>query len=440
MPAPLTRRQMIGRGALAGTGFWIECSSPARRTRSPNEKLNIACIGVGGRGASNVKGVAGETLVAFCDCDDKRAAEIYRQYPHVRRYRDFRRLFDEMEKEIDAVVVSTPDHTHFHPARRALQAGKHLYCEKPLAHSPWEVRTLTRLAQEKGVVTQLGTQEHARDNIRRIVELVRAGAIGEVREVHSWVDGDRGMPEIPTDFPPVPAHLDWDLWLGPAAFRPYSPSYCPYLWRFWWDFGTGETGNMGCHILDFAFWALDLQHPVRVEASGPPPHPQTSPKSMKVRYEFPARGNLPAVTLHWTHEKEGPAILKERGVPLGETSYYKKPHSLFIGSKGMLLCAYDQHLLLPKDRFAGFEYPPPTIPRSPGFYQEWIDACKGGKPNTCSFGYSGKLTETVLLGNVAYRLGEPIEWDAENLRAKGKNPRADELLHPPFRKGWESDL
>jgi len=441
MKTRLTRRELLGAGALAWAGCRTGSGSslPAPRRRSPNERLNVACIGVGGRGAANVDAVAGENLVALCDCDDKRAAATYKKYPGVKKYRDFRRMFDEKEKEIDAVVVSTPDHTHFHPALRALQAGKHLYCEKPLAHSVWEVRMLTELAGRKGVATQLGTQHHAGENIRRIVELVRAGAIGEVREVYSWETGDRGMPEIPTEFPPVPEHLDWDLWLGPAAWRPYSPAYCPYNWRFWWDFGTGETGNMGCHILDFPFWALDLRHPLRVEASGPPPHPQTSPKSMVVRLEFPARGDRPPVKVRWSHEKEGPAALKELGVPLGETSYYKKPHTLLVGSKGMLLCAYEQHLLFPKERFAGYEYPAPSIPRSPGFHKEWIDACKGGPPPSCSFDYSGPLTEAVLLGNAAYRLGEPIDWDAANLKARG-NPRAEEFLHPPFRKGWEVAL
>ncbi len=439
MSGRITRREMIGASALVGTGFWVGGCSSGGRTRSPNEKLNVACIGVGGRGASNVDGMAGENLVALCDVDEKRAAAAYKKYPNPRKFRDFRKMLDEMDKQIDAVVVSTPDHTHFHPAVRSMQMGKHLYCEKPMAHSVWEIRTMTRLARRKNLATQLGTQHHGGDNIRRIVELVRSGAIGEVREIYAWEAGDRGMPEIPTEFPPVPEHLDWDLWLGPAAFRPYHPAYCPYLWRFWWDFGTGETGNMGCHILDFAYWALDLKYPVRVEASGPPVHPQTSPKSMKVRFEFPARGDRPPVALHWSHEKEGPAILKERGLPPGDSSYLGKFHSLFVGSKGMLLCAYGKHKLHPEAQFAGFQYPPDTIPKSPGFYQEWIDACKGGQPATSTFDYSGPLAETVVLGNVAYRFGEPFEWDAEGLKAKGK-PQADALLRPPFRKGWEVNL
>ncbi len=433
MSRRMTRREMIRSGALAGAGFWIGAGAAEARRRSPNEKLNIACIGVGGRGLSNVNGMAGENLVALCDVDGKRADAAYRKYPGTKKYQDFRRMFDELEKQIDAVVVSTPDHTHFHPALRTLQAGKHLYCEKPLAHSVWEVRTLTRLAREKKVATQLGTQHHSKESMRRVVELVRSGAIGEIREVHAWEVGDRGMPDIPEDFPPVPEHLNWDLWVGPAKFRPYSPAYCPYLWRFWWDFGTGETGNNGCHIVDITFWSLGLKYPTYTEGAGPPVHPETSPKSMTTRFKFPARGDLPPVDFHWYHAKNGPPVLKERGLPL------EKNNTLFIGSRGMLLCGYDRHKLYPEEKFAGFQPPPPAIPKSPGFYQEWIEACKGGPPATCAFDYSGPLTETVLLGNASYRLGEPFEWDAEDLKAKGK-PGADGLIHPPFRKGWEADL
>ncbi len=241
------------------------------------------------------------------------------------------------------------------------------------------------------------------------------------------------MPDIPEDFPPVPEHLNWDLWVGPAKFRPYSPAYCPYLWRFWWDFGTGETGNNGCHIVDITFWSLGLKYPTYTEGAGPPVHPETSPKSMTTRFKFPARGDLPPVDFHWYHAKNGPPVLKERGLPL------EKNNTLFIGSRGMLLCGYDRHKLYPEEKFAGFQPPPPAIPKSQGFYQEWIEACKGGPPATCAFDYSGPLTETVLLGNASYRLGEPFEWDAEDLKAKGK-PGADGLIHPPFRKGWEADL
>ncbi len=430
MTRRITRRQMARESVAAGVGFWVGGGAAAPGRLWPNERLNVACVGVGGRGGSNVNGVSGENVVALCDCDDKRAAASYKKFPDAKKYKDFRRMFDEMEKQIDAVVVSTPDHTHFHPAYRALLAGKHLYCEKPMAHSVWETRRLTTLAREKKLATQLGTQRHAQEGMARIVEVVRSGAIGEIREVHAWIDGDRGMPEVPTEPAPVPPHLDWDLWLGPAAYRPYSPLYCPYHWRFYWDFGTGETGNFGCHVLDVPFWALELRTPLRVEASGPPVHPQTTPKSMKVRYEFAARGDRPPVTLYWYHAKNGPPILKEKGLPAAGNV------CLFLGSKGLLLTGYDKYKLYPEADFAGFQPPPRTIPKSPGFYREWIEACKGGKPATCNFEYGGPLTETVLLGNVAYRLGEGFDWDHENLKAKGK-PKADALIRPPFRDGWQ---
>ncbi len=433
MTRTMTRREMVRDSALAGVGFWAGAGASGPRRKSPNETLDVACIGVGGRGLSNVKGVSGENLVALCDVDEKRASEAFKKFSGAKKYQDFRKMFDEMEKGIDAVVVSTPDHTHFHAALRAVQAGKHLYCEKPMTHCLWETRTLTRMALEKKLATQLSTQRHANDGMRRIVEAVQSGAIGEVKEVHAWVGGDRGMPDIPEDFPPVPAHLDWDLWVGPAAFRPYSPSYCPYLWRFWWDFGTGETGNFGCHILDIAFWALDLKYPTSARGSGPPVHAQTTPKQMATCFEFPARGKYPPVTLHWYHAKSGPPVLKEKGLPSGGNN------TLFIGTKGMLLCDYGKYKLYPEADFKGFEPPPQTIPKSPGFYKEWIDACKGGKPATCNFEYTGPLAETVLLGNVAYRLGEPFEWDAENLKAKGK-PKADALIRETYRKGWEVNL
>ncbi len=294
-----TRREVLQASAAAGLGFWTATRSVPSRAASPNEKLQIAVIGIGGRGRANLQGVAGETIVALCDVDDQRAGDAYEKFPQARKFHDFRRMFDALEQDIDAVVISTPDHTHFHPAYWALQRGKHVYLEKPLAHNVWEVRTLCTLAREKKLATQLGVQRHTMANIHRVVELVRSGAIGRVTEVHCWIGGSRGMPHVPTDTPPVPAHLQWDLWLGPAAQRLYHPTYAPYGWRFWWDFGTGETGNWGCHILDIPFWALDLAHPRYVDASGPEPHPQTTPKQMSVRFELPQRAGRGPVTLHW---------------------------------------------------------------------------------------------------------------------------------------------
>lgn len=259
------------------------------------------------------------------------------------------------------------------------------------------------------------------------VELIKSGAIGKVTEVHSWVGGDRGMPAIPSDTPAIPSGLKWDLWLGPVAQRSYHPTYCPYGWRFWWDFGTGETGNWGCHILDIPYWALDLKYPTRVEGSGPEAHPQTTPKSMTTRFDFADAG----VALHWYHAKNGPASLGEKGLS------GKGMNTLFVGSEGMLLTGFSKHKLYPEEKFRDFQAPERTIQSGPGFYQEWFDACKGGPAATCDFAYSGPLTETVLLGNVAYRAGGAFDCQADELKARG-NATASAMIRPEFRKGWEA--
>jgi len=432
MPRRISRRQIL-KGAGLGAAALVLTNSPFARGASPNEKLSVALIGIGGRGADNLAGIAresAESIVALCDVDDQRAGKAFEKYPKAKKYADFRRMLEEMDKQIDAVVVSTPDHTHFHPAMMAMQMGKHCYCEKPMAHAVGEVRQMTELAAKKKLATQLGAQRHALDNMHRVVELVQSGAIGEVRECHAWIGGDRGMPEPPKTFPPAPSHLDWDLWLGPAAERPYSPEYVPYKWRFWWDFGTGETGNWGCHVLDIPYWALGLSHCTKVAASGPPVDPQRTPKSMAVEYEFPARGKQPPLVLHWYHTKNGPPILKERGLPHFSTGV------LFVGSEGMLLCDFGKRKLYPEDKFAAFQPPPKSIPDSPGFYKEWIQACKGGPAATCNFDYTGPMAETVLLGNTAYRLGRALTWDAAALRSPDC-PEIDAHIHPTYRKGWQ---
>jgi predicted dehydrogenase len=425
-----TRRAALKTSLAVGAGVWLGTSRSARAA-SANERLNIAFVGIGGQGAANLRGLRGENVVALCDVDDQRAGDAYERFPQAKKFHDFRRMFDEIAGEIDAVAISTPDHTHFHAAYAAMQLGKHVYLEKPMAHSVEECRILTNLAREKGLATQLGVQRHTIPNMHRIVELIRAGAIGDVEEVHSWIEGNRGMPEYPPQTAPVPPHLKWDLWLGPARERPFSPAYAPYGWRFWWDFGTGEMGNWGCHILDIPFWALDLKYPARVEATGPEPHPQTSPRQMHVRYEFPHDGTLrPPVTLHWYHAENGPDILREHGLD------HSGMNTLFIGSEGMLLCGFNKLQLLPANKFADYTPPEPSIPDSPGFHQEWIAACKGGPPATCHFDYSGPLAETVLLGNVAYRSGQGFDWKAEQLEAKGSD-RAAEFLHSTYREGWQ---
>lgn len=428
----MQRRSVLKALAASGLGYWVGSSGSAR-AESPNEKLNIAVVGLGGQGGSNLRSVSNQNIVALCDVDDQRAGSAYERFPAAKKFHDYRRMFDEMHAEIDAVVVSTPDHTHFHPSMIALQLKKHLYCEKPMAHSPWEVRQMTELAARQGVATQLGVQRHTIQNVHRVVELIQGGAIGDVKECHCWVGGDRGMPAAPTSSPEIPQHLSWDLWLGPAADRDYSPEYCPYKWRFWWDFGTGETGNWGCHILDIPFWALGLKYPDRVDASGPATDPQRTPKSMASSMHFAADGGRPEMTLHWYHAKHGPPVLKEHNLsPNGN-------NTLFIGTDGMLLCGFGQRKLYPEEKFADYQAPAKSIPDSPGFHREWFDACRGGIPATCDFSYSGPLSESVLLANCAYRAEGGFDWDAAQFKASG-NDRADQFIFSQFRRGWELNL
>ncbi len=428
MTIRLSRRDAVRTTlAAAAAGYHLGLPVKAHASDSPNERLDLACIGVGGRGAANVSGLKSQNLVAMVDVDEDRAGKVFAQHAKASRFADYRKMFDELGSELDGVVISTPDHTHFHPAYAAMQLGLHVYLEKPLAHNVWETRTLTELARQKGLATQLGAQRHAMPNMHRVVELIQSGAIGTVTEVHSWIGGNRGMPEIPSDRPPVPEHLDYDLWVGPAKHRPYDPSFCPYGWRFWWDYGTGETGNWGCHILDIPFWSLGLQYPTRVDASGPEVDPERSPKSMQVTYQFPASDSRGPVELHWYHGK--PDILDQLGLE------DRGNNTLFIGGEGMLLCGFGQHQLLPEADFADFEPPERFIPDSPGFHREWIDACKGGPAATCHFDYSGPLAETVLLGNVAYRAGG-FDWDSDGLKTK-ENEQAQSLIREAYRQGWE---
>jgi predicted dehydrogenase len=431
-----TRRRIVQSSMLAGA--WLIAPGALARGRSPNERLGIACIGVGGRGAVNLEGVQSEEIVALCDVDGQRAGSAFDRFPKADKFADFRAMLDRLDRRIDAVVVSTPDHTHAVAAVTAMRMGKHVYCEKPLAHSLYECRTMAELAARNKLATQMGTQRHGWANQRRVVDLVRSGTIGPVEECHVWIGGSRGGGQRPRETPPVPADLKWDLWLGPAPERPYHPVYAPYGWRFWWDFGTGETGNMGCHILDVPFEALALGSPTTVEAEGPPAHPETTPKAMSVRYRFPARGNLPPLLLTWCHGRKPAALL-----PKEEQSRWGSG-VLFVGREGMLLGDLFTWKLLPERRFPDLRAPRRARPVAAGFswepdssdhYRQWIAACKTGSPTSCHFGYAGPLTEAVLLGNVAYRLGEKLHWDAKNLKA-ADCPRAEPFLRRPYRKGW----
>jgi len=423
----LSRRSFTGLVGTAGAGYFAGHGFGAARAEGPNDKLDIAVIGTGGQGGTNLRAVSSQNIVAVCDLDERRAGKAFEQFAAGGRFTDFRKMFDAIEKEIDAVVISTPDHTHFHPAWWAMERGKHVYLEKPLAHEVEEVRRLTVAAREKKLATQLGNQRHANKGLREAVAIVKSGAIGEVREAHAWIASSRGMPKPPGEPEAVPEGLDWDLWLGPCPERPYTKGFAPYDWRFWWEFGTGETGNWGCHILDIPFWALDLAYPVHVSGSGPEPDATRTPTALTSRLDFPARGSLPPVALHWHQGR--PAIAAEKGA--GDKAF----NTLFVGSEGTLACGFDKWKLLPEEKFASFKGPEPAMPPSPGFHKEWIEACRGGKPASCNFDYSGPMTESVLLANIAYRIQGEFDWDAAALKASRDDATA--LLRRAYRKGWE---
>jgi predicted dehydrogenase len=437
MQRQLNRRDFLRKMAWSSSGLIILSHSRLVRGTEANNKLNIAGIGVGGRGAMDINGVASENIVALCDVDEKHAAQTFARYPEAKQYKDFRKMLYEMHDKIDAVVIGTPDHTHAPTGVMAMKLGKHCYCEKPLTHSVYEARVMAEIAREKKLVTQMGTQIHARSNYRRVVELVQTGTIGTVREVHVWLGAnfsgppkptDLSQPDAPSDHPAVPDTLDWDLWLGPASYRPYHPAYAPFRWRYWWNFANGHLGDFFCHYCDLAFWALKLRHPVTIVAEGPV-HLESAARWTIARQEYPARGNLPPVTLTWYSGGGYPAFVKEYKVPQWGNAV------LFVGSEGLLIADYGQHKLLPEEKFADFKRPDPFIPESIGHHREWVEACKTGVPTTCNFDYSGALTEAALLCNVALRTRKKLIWDAKNLKAIGC-PEADAFIRREYREGW----
>jgi predicted dehydrogenase len=425
------RRRFLQQAGLAGVGFWATAGVASTRRPGPNERLNIAIIGAGGRGRDNTASVASENIVALCDVDENNLGRAGERHPRARRYHDFHHLLDR-SNEFDAVIVSTTEHTHAFATLGALRLGKHVYCEKPLAHSVHECRVVAEAARRAGprAATQMGTQIHASSNYRRVVELVQAGAVGPIRECHVWVERGWGGGDRPRDTPPVPRHLHWDLWLGPAPERPYHPTYFPGPnWYKWWDFGGGVLPDLGSHWNDLPFWALRLRHPLTVEAEGPPVHPETAPTWLIVRWEFPARGQLPAVRLTWYQGGRRPPQATRGQIPAWANGV------LFVGERGMLLADYGRHLLLPEAQFADYRRPAQSIPASVGHHQEWIRACKTGSPTTCHFDYAAILTESNLLGNVAYRVGRRLEWDQEHMRARNCR-EADRYLRHEYRRGW----
>ncbi len=464
----ISRRTFVGATASTAVAFSIIPSKVLGKD-APSNKLNIAGIGVGHQGWSDLRNVASENVVALCDVDLERGKRAIKSLPRAKVYRDFRVMFDKMAKDIDAVIVATPDHTHYVAAMAAIEAGKHVYCEKPLAHSIYEVRRLTEAARKHKVATQMGNQGHSSEHIRLCCEWIWDGAIGDVRQVHAWSNRPMGGYAFPSglprpkDTPPVPDTLKWDLWLGPAEYRAYHPVYAPIYWRGWLDFGTGALGDMGCHILDPAFWALKLGSPVSVEANtsyNPNPEfwascfrdsknpkaeipeyldklrQETYPVASIVRYEFPVRGDMPPVELTWFDGGMLP------GRPEGHLAHkgLGGNGAFIIGDKGVI--RHGSHgatggRIIPESKMKAYTRPAKTIERVKDHHQDWIDACKGGKPASSNFDYGGPLTEMVLLGIIAIRVKDKkLLWDAEKMQFTNSK-EANKLIKPVYREGWK---
>ena len=443
-----TRRSLLKTSGQAAIGLTILQSGSAR-TYAANEKLNLASVGAGGQAGGDIHALSSENFVALCDVDWNRAASTFRKHPKAKKYRDYRVMLSERSKEIDAVVVATPDHHHFHASMTALLHGKPVYCEKPLTHTVEQARRLTLAARKAGVPTQMGNQRQAAEYTRLVQEFVMDGAIGQIREAHSWTDRpSRGLfgeywPQgvgRPFDKPPIPGHLNWDLWLGPAPVRPYHPAYLPFKWRGWWDFGTGALGDIACHFFDPIFRALRLGAPASVEASSTRVNEETYPVGSMITYEFPAREAMAPVKLIWYDgglRPPRPELVPD-GAVMGTNGI------LLIGDEGVLLSGWDDGWhLYPEKRAKNYGAPPKKLSRSPGHHQEWINACKGGAKPGSNFDWAGPMTEAVLLGTVALRAQlredltqRKLEWDSKQMRFTN-HEKANAFLKRKYRKGWE---
>jgi len=449
----VSRRGFI-KGAAAATAFTIVPRHVLGQGQTaPSDKLNIAGVGVGGMGKNNIEHCNTENIVALCDVDQKYAAPVFAKYPGAKTFVDYRVML-EKQKDIDAVIIATPDHDHAVIAMAAMQLGKHVYVQKPMTHSVYEARMLTEAARKYNVVTQMGNQGHSGEGTRLICEWIWSGAIGDIREVHAWTNRPvwpQGVEvDRPQETPPVPEGLNWDLWLGPAQYRPYHPTYIPESWRAWWDFGTGSLGDLGCHVLDPAFWALNLKYPEVVEGNistywggfwkYTEPKNEQYPRSTIVRFKFPAREDKPPVHLTWWDGGLMPPRPEEleEGRKMGDDD----GGLLFIGDKGKLMtgCYGKGPRLIPETKMKEFERPAPSIERIPegisGHEQDWVRACKGGEPASSNFDYSGPLTEMVVMGNLAVRFpGRRLLWDGPNMKVTN-DEEANAYVNPPYREGW----
>lgn len=464
----VSRRQFVGGVAATTAAFTVVPRYVLGRTgyTSPSDKLNVAVIGTGGQGIQNIKSLLQHPdvqIIAVCDVTEEAdysrfyyggtggkiptlklvekhysSQKSTSQYKGCTNYVDFCKML-EKEKAIDAVLVATPDHIHAVATMAAIERGKHVYCEKPLTHSIYEARKITEAARKAKVATQMGNQGHSSEGIRLTCEWIWDGAIGQVREVHAWsdtgVDWASNRVARPKETPPLPSGLNWDLWIGPAPKRPYHPTYAPYNWRGWWDFGTGAIGDMACHNMDPAFWALKLGHPVSVEGCATNINSETTPFGSIVYYEFGAREGMPPVKATWYSGglmPPRPAEL-EAGRQLGGGGN----GILFVGDKGKIMCAGwgGNPRIIPEAKMREYKLPPKTIPRSGGHHRDWIDACKGGRPASSNFDYAGPMTEVILLGNVALRTGEKLFWDGQVMKATNV-PQADIYIRPEYHNGW----
>jgi predicted dehydrogenase len=440
----LSRRKFIA----TTTAVMIGSSWASRPIHaSAKSKLRVAFIGVGGRGGGNLASVTKDQdveVVALCDVNAEYLDSAAGRFPAARKYVDFRKLYNEAD-DVDAVVVSTPEHTHAFATLPALRQGKHVYCEKPLTHNIGEARLVTETAAKAKVATQMGTQLHASANFRSVVEHIQSGAIGSVSEVHVWVsrawglqskeDSDANkdivyMTERPSESMSPPAHVDWDLWIGPAPYRPFHACYLPGpKWYRWWDFGSGTMSDLGSHWNDMPFWALNLDAPTRIRAEGPPPHKELAPASMIAHYEYPARGDRAACQLTWHQGSYRPVAWQNSEIPQWSSGV------LFVGDRGKLLADYGKFVLLPEDQYKDFKGPEPFVRVSPGHHEEWLEACRTGSPTGSPFSYAGPLTEANHLGNVAYRAQAILEWDSAKMRVTN-HEQANHLISRTPREGW----
>jgi predicted dehydrogenase len=463
-----TRRQFLRNSAVTSAGFLIVRSSVLglHGATSPNEKLNLAGIGVGGQGGHDLGEMETENIVALCDVDQRHAGHTFSKYPKALPFTDYRKMLDQV-KEIDAVVVGTPDHHHAFASMEAIRRGKHVYCEKPLTHSVWEARQLAVAARKAKLATQMGNQGQASEQTRQLCELVWSGVIGKVNEAHIWTDRPsrglfdeywpQGVPR-PSETPPVPSTLDWDLWVGPAPMRPYHSIYAPFRWRGWWDFGTGALGDIGCHAMDPVFRALKLGAPTSVQGSSTRVNQDTYPLGSMITYHFPARSAEPQSNNEHVRGLEG-KLAGAMEMPACKLVWYDGglrpprpeglPNGTLMGDNGRLLMGDKGFILgnsvFPEDCANAAKEIKSTIPLSPGHYVEWITACKGGKPAGSNFDYAGPLTESVLLGNVALRVQlrddltlAKLMWDSGQLKFTNLE-EANKYVRRDYRPGWVLD-